>query len=122
MSGAYAQAAEAVCPHCGAAVCAEDNCCWHCGERLPKGKSWCPECGRRFTGGEQNCPNCGTATLPGALSSVTSLPVESVNSMISPPDCEPETSVTSLQAVNVNAETVAISTDNSIADIRVVDL
>ena len=65
MSGAYAQAAEAVCPHCGAAVRVEDNCCWHCGERLPKGKSWCPECGRRFTGGEQNCPNCGTATLPG---------------------------------------------------------
>ena len=65
MSGAYAQAAEAVFPHCGAAVCVEDNCCWHCGERLPKGKSWCPECGRRFTGGEQNCPNCGTATLPG---------------------------------------------------------
>lgn len=56
MSGAYAQAAEAVCPHCGAAVCVEDNCCWHCGERLPKGKSWCPECGRRFTGGGAELP------------------------------------------------------------------
>lgn len=66
MSGAYAQqAAEAVCPHCGAAVGAEDNCCWHCGERLPRGRSWCPECGRRYANGETRCTNCGSATLPG---------------------------------------------------------
>ena len=67
MSGAYAQqtAAEAACPHCGAAVAPEDNCCWHCGELLPKGRSWCPDCGRVDANGETRCANCGAATIPG---------------------------------------------------------
>lgn len=65
MNGAYAQEAQAACPHCGAAVSEADNCCWRCGELLPRGRSWCPECGRRYANGETRCANCGSATIAG---------------------------------------------------------
>ncbi|MCB0177995.1 MAG: zinc ribbon domain-containing protein [Anaerolineae bacterium] len=60
-----------VCPHCGAALRADDKFCSSCGQAVPEPAAdladHCPHCGYTYESGDAFCAHCGTPLTEAAI-------------------------------------------------------